>query len=236
VDFGKSFQFILEDENWVSRVVIGSLIALIPLIGAFVVLGYMVKIAENVARGQARPLPDWSDFGDLLVRGLYVFVISLVYSLPLLLLVAFFSCGIFAIAGMASAGGEDAAAPVAFFALLLNFVFFAAVIIGSLLVSILAYAGIGRYVATGTLSEALRVSEVLRSVRSRPGPWLKVLLASILAGLFASLGIIACGIGVIFTSFISYCVLGHAIGQTVASEGMSDRGAGTYTPPAASSF
>ena len=48
MDIGKAFGFVFEDEEWVSKVLIGGLIFLIPLIGQFAVIGYSFKVAQNV--------------------------------------------------------------------------------------------------------------------------------------------------------------------------------------------
>ena len=86
MDIGKAFSFVFEDEEWVGKVLIGGLISLIPLIGQLAVLGYALKVAQNVAQGNPRPLPRWNEFGDHLMRGLYDFVIRLVYALPVVVL------------------------------------------------------------------------------------------------------------------------------------------------------
>src|SRR6266545_1875945 len=88
MDIGKAFSFVFEDEEWVSKVLLGGLIALIPLIGQITVVGYSLKVAQNVAQGNPRPLPTWSEFGDHLMRGLYEFVIRLVYALPIIVVAA----------------------------------------------------------------------------------------------------------------------------------------------------
>jgi hypothetical protein len=92
LDIGKAFSFVFEDEEWICKILIGGLISLIPLVGQFVVLGYALKVAQNVAQGNPRPLPRWGEFGDHLVRGLYEFVIRLVYALPIVLIALLFAC------------------------------------------------------------------------------------------------------------------------------------------------
>jgi len=61
---------------------------------------------------------------------------------------------------------------------------------------------------------------VIASARANLGTWLILLLVVILAGFVGSLGVIACGVGVLFTSFYAQCVIGHSLGQTVAQLGM----------------
>lgn len=55
-----------------------------------------------------------------------------------------------------------------------------------------------------------------------------LLLVAILAGIAANIGMIACLIGVLFTSFYAQCVVGHALGQVVARQSMSG---GFQQPP-----
>ncbi len=50
MDIGKAFSFVFEDEKWVSKVLLGGLFFCIPIIN-FAVIGYMIKVAQNVAQG-----------------------------------------------------------------------------------------------------------------------------------------------------------------------------------------
>src|SRR5690349_22891790 len=99
MDIGKSFSYVFEDEAWISKVLIGGLLIWIPIVN-FAVFGYMMKIAQNVAQGNPRPLPEWGEFGDHFMRGLYWFVIRLVYLLPAVILYGLFIC-VVAIGGAA---------------------------------------------------------------------------------------------------------------------------------------
>lgn len=93
MDIGKAFTFIFEDPDWLKKVAIGSgltlvgsifsivLIGLIPLI---IVIGYTVLLMRNVMDGVAHPLPEWEDWGDLFVRGLKLFLILLIWAIPLI--------------------------------------------------------------------------------------------------------------------------------------------------------
>ena len=63
MDIGKAFSYVFEDEQWISKVLIGGLLIWIPIVN-FAVFGYMIKVAQNVAQGNPRPLPEWGEFGD----------------------------------------------------------------------------------------------------------------------------------------------------------------------------
>jgi uncharacterized protein DUF4013 len=221
MDIGKSFGYVFEDQEWITKVLLGGLILLIPIVGQLVVIGYMLKVAQNVAQGNPRPLPSWNEFGDHLTRGLYGFVVELVYFVPYIVIVVLFSC----VGGLLGAGSRSnsASAVGALFGCLLVPVYLIAVCA----CLCMAYAGLARLVATNNLSEALKFGDVFATVRSNPRPWLMMLLVSLLAGLVGSLGLIACGIGVLFTAAYAYLIMGHALGQTVAQQGAL---AGTYVP------
>ncbi|MCI0398938.1 MAG: DUF4013 domain-containing protein, partial [Chloroflexi bacterium] len=89
MDFGKAYSFIREDEGWVGKITIGSIIFL--LAGFFIIpipllIGYQIAVTRNVMKGVEKPLPEWQDWGQLFMDGLWVGIAFLVYTLPLWLL------------------------------------------------------------------------------------------------------------------------------------------------------
>lgn len=223
MDIGKAFRYVFDDEGWVTKVLIGGLVAIIPIIGTFAVSGYSYKVAQNVARGSERPLPEWGEFGDILMRGLLRFVISLVYTLPVVILGLLFA--VITGGAAAAAGDERGSAAIGGLALCLV----PLMIILGLLCGIAALTAVARWLATDDFSQAFKFGEVFASLRNNIGAWLVLLVVAIIAGFVASLGLIACGIGVLFTSFYAQCVIGHALGQTIRQLNPS-----TYTAPPAS--
>jgi hypothetical protein len=217
MDVGKAFSFVFEDEKWVSKVLLGGLFLLIPIVN-FAVFGYMLRVAQNVAQGNPRPLPEWGEFGDHFMRGLYWIAIQIVYQLPTIILYVLFFCVIAAASGAAgSEGGDNGAGAIG----LLGVCLLPLIIILALAGAFLGYVAAGRYVVTNTLSEAFKFSDVIASARGNLGAWLMLLLVVILAGFVGGLGAIACGVGLLFTSFYAQCVIGHALGQTVTQLGTS---------------
>ena len=63
------------------------------------------------------------------------------------------------------------------------------------------YAALARYAATNSHERGSKFNEVIASVRTNFSPWLMLWLVSLLAGFVGGLGLIACGIGVLFTGF-----------------------------------
>jgi hypothetical protein len=103
MDVGKSLRFVFEDKEWLSKILIGSLILLVsvPLtpvlvgfLGLAIVAGYSLDVLRNVRGGSARPLPEWRDrWGEWLVDGLKLLLVLFVWSLPLIVLNAFVGFG-----------------------------------------------------------------------------------------------------------------------------------------------
>ena len=85
MDVGKSVGYVFEDQKWTNKLLIGMLVSIVPIVN-FALLGWVVDIMRNVSQRQANPLPEWSDFGEKFVKGAILFVVSLIYSLPMLLL------------------------------------------------------------------------------------------------------------------------------------------------------
>lgn len=236
MDIGKAFGYVFEDEKWVTKILIGGLLLIIPIFGILVVLGYSLKVAENVMRNNPRPLPEWTDFGDLFMRGLYYFVIALVYQIPTIVLyciVGLLFGGLSAAADSSSRGASNAAGGAA----LLVACLYPLIALLALVLAVAVYTATARYVATGTLSEAFKFSEVLGSLRANIGTWIVFILCAILASFVGSLGIIACGIGALFTYTYAYSVVGHLLGQTIQRTGLATSGnfvtdpVPPYTPP-----
>ena len=87
MDIGKAIGFVFEDEEWVKKLLLGAAITLIPIFGWLAIMGYTIAVIRNVLDGHSRPLPDWSDLGQLFTDGLMYWVASSVYSIPLLIFV-----------------------------------------------------------------------------------------------------------------------------------------------------
>lgn len=210
MDIGKSFTFVFEDPNWAGKIIIGGLITLIPIVGWLFVIGYLVAIARNIIKGDPQPLPEWSDFGQIFVDGIYGFVIAFVYVLPIIIV----SCVFWAPLSLISPDSGDGS----FLFTLLSccfsaFVFIYAVIVGWFFIP----AALGRYAETSDLASALRFGEVLDVSRADPVAFLIALLIAWVASFLASFGLILCCVGVIFTAFYAQCVTGHIYGQAYLS-------------------
>jgi len=84
MDAEKSFTYPFEDEQWISKLGLGAIISMVPILN-FAWSGYLVDIIRNVMNHDPKPLPTWDDLGKKLSDGLILFGAGLIYALPILL-------------------------------------------------------------------------------------------------------------------------------------------------------
>jgi hypothetical protein len=84
VDIGKSFSFPFEDKEWLSKLGLGAVISLVPILN-FAWSGYMVGIIRNVMNNVAEPLPTWDNLDKKFSDGLILFGAGIIYVLPILI-------------------------------------------------------------------------------------------------------------------------------------------------------
>jgi hypothetical protein len=215
MDFGKAFSYAFEDQDWIKKVGIAALIMLIPILGQIIIGGWALEITRRVIRRDPEPLPDWSEFGDYLVKGLQVFVIGFAYSLPIILISI---CTQVPTAFLADQGG-DAENLIIVLSICTSCI---SMIYGIFLGFVLP-AALGNFAAHEQLGAGFRFGEVFGLVRAAPMAYLLVLVGSFVAGLVAMLGLIACFIGVFFTVPFSYAINAHLQGQAY-NEAIAARG------------
>lgn len=207
MDFGLSFSYIFNDKDWFKKVALPALCGLIPIIGQLVITGWGLKATKNVIDGnEQNALPDL-DFGADLGRGFMAVLITIIYSLPVSIL-AGISSGLFA---WGSSEMSDAGR-------MIPYILGGCVgLVGLLFAILVAFMGIiatANYVAKGRFGAAFDFKEIFALLKRSFGSWLLVILGQILAmGIIAPLGIIACGIGALFTLAFGTAVYSHLLGQ-----------------------
>lgn len=115
MDVGKSLTYVIEDERWVTKLIIAIVVAFFSflIIPIFFLLGYAVAITRNVKDDVVNPLPEWEDWGKLFMDGVYVFIAQFVYTLPFLLIACIATLATGGIGAIAdSAGNPEAAAAI----------------------------------------------------------------------------------------------------------------------------
>ncbi len=228
MDVAKAFTFVTEDERWVNKLLIALIVTFFSflVLPIFFLIGYSVAITRNVRNGDPQPLPEWDNWGQFFMDGLYVFLAQLIYTLPFWLLACIATIVTVGASGMPS-DAQDVAAALAGTTILivscLGFLF-------AIALFFISPAIIVQYVLTGEFAACLRFGEVLGIARQSIGDILVVFLATFGAGLVISvvtgvLQIIPCLgqivgilIGVAAGPYMT-AVTGHLYGQIAAKFG-----------------
>ncbi len=213
MNFGKAFTFVFEDPEWITKVLITAAIGLIPVVGQFYLLGWMLDIARRAFYGEDPLVLPEMDFGVHIINGVQAMVLGLVYGLPLFIFAL--PIVIVPVLGTAMELHPDTLGMVLMITSLCSgLLMFVAGILISLLVPA---AEVHMMVEGGSLGAGLRFKEVFGLVRAAPLAYVIALIGAGLA-LFAAvlIGSIACGIGIIVTMVYAQAVMGHFYGQAYA--------------------
>ena len=211
MEIGSAFSYMFQDENWIKKILIGGIVALIPIVN-FAALGYLVQVIRNVRDGQALPLPEWDQFGAYFKSGLMLALIYLVYLIPVFIVSCLQSVIPMAMEGLGSQG-EDITAALGIVTACLSCVSG----LWGLLVGILFPAILVRYAEVGTFGCGFQFGDIIAIIKANIGSYIIVLLLTWVAqGIIAPLGLILCVVGVIFTMFWAYLVTGNLVGQYAA--------------------
>ncbi len=206
MDFGKAFSFVFDDQDWIKKVAIAALVSLIPVVGPLLLAGWGFEVTRRVIRGEVEPLPDFSDFGGTLANGFKIVVVGFVYMLPVILMQA---CS----QGVLFAGQESADETLMTVLTISTICLSCLTFLYAIAAGLVLPAAIGNVAATDELKAAFQFGEVVGLVRDNLGAYIIVLLGGMVAGLVASLGVIACAIGVLFTGAYAAAINGHLTGQ-----------------------
>ena len=212
MDLGKAFTFVFDDKDWLRKVVLNALIGLIPIVGPLYLMGWGLEVAKRVATRGLEPLPD-IDFGAYLGHGARAFVVALVYTAPLWIsnLVA----GL--LFSRVPGGGQGPADALVGLGTACGGLL---VLLYLILLGLLLPAAMTRSAVFGSIEAGLNFKAVWMAVRAAPGAYVLVLIGTFVSGILAAfVGILACGVGIIFTMTYYEAVTGHLYGQAyLASE------------------
>jgi len=213
MDIGSAFTFMFDDEEWVKKLAIGGGIAFLGsvLSGVFIgvvlflpLIGYILETIKRVRDGQPG-LPEWNDFGGLFMKGLMVFLIGLVYAIPLLIFVCLFLIVIF--------GGQQTNSDLTGILSFLMICLSCLLLFFILLINLIIPAAIIRYAQYDTFSSAFQIGEIWNFIKNNIGDYIIVILLTLLAGLLGQLGFIVCIVGIFFTMFWAGLVQANLYGQ-----------------------
>lgn len=220
MNISEALTFTFRDEDWLKKLGIGALITLVSflLIIPFpILIGYQIATMRNVMNGEKRPLPAWDNTGEMFVEGWKIVGVSLVYSLPLIILYGLIFGLIFA---LENSGAEDILGVFIGLAQCVVFIF-------SMAMALFAPAVLVQYARTGTFSDCFNFSEIYAFTRRNIGNVLLTIISSIVASLLMQIAavislITICGPIIVFLA--GYVWLAAAIGHLYGQVALEDKG------------
>jgi Protein of unknown function (DUF4013) len=189
-----AFVWPVRDPAWFTKLLIIALTLLIPVVGAINAIGWMLASLDLLRSGDERLAPAHLGY---LGRGIRLFAVNLVYSLAIGLVVAVIYVPAVLMASRESQGPASAGLISA--AIALSLLAFSIATLGSLVLNFLT-PSIVLATDRGGIAGGLSVGSVLRQARANLANTMIAGLMLIAAGFIGSLGLIACGIGVLFTT------------------------------------
>jgi hypothetical protein len=183
----KSFTFPFEDKEWISKLGLGAIISLVPILN-FAWSGYLVGIIRNVMNSDAEPLPTWDNLEKKFSEGLILFGAGLVYAFPILIglclpLAVTASSSLFS----GNRDMEELARILTGAGGVLFFCFLGLLLLYGLLLSILYPAILVMFSRAGTFASCFKLREAFALISKNAGPFFTAWILSIAASLGAGL-------------------------------------------------
>jgi hypothetical protein len=219
MDFGAAFSFVTADEDWVKKLAIASVLALVGILTAGLALiplaGWVLGVTRRVREGIEPAMPEWTDFGQLVMDGLKMVAISLIWSLPIIILSA---CVALISALVSSGQGNGETLPA-----LANVLLSCISVPYGLAISLFLPPAFGHLAATDNFGQALNPAVAFKILRENVGGYvINALVWIFLVPIIESVGILICVIGVFPAIAYTSAVMGHLMGQ--AYQGAEEAG------------
>lgn len=204
MDLGRSFTYVFEDEDWLTKIILTAIISMIPIVN-FAVMGWVVELIGNMIDDIEHPMPEWDNFGQKFTDGLIYFCAALLYNMVLVGFICMFS-----VAGSALEAFSEGLALLLFCGMSIF------MLVYLLLANVALFIGIIFYTRERNFTPFLQIGTNLRVAMANIGPLIMLFILSTLAGLIMALfGWIPC-IGWLLTIGLSVPVYAHLSGQTAA--------------------
>lgn len=202
MNFSKAFTYIFDDPKWFEKLIVPMLVSLIPVVGPMALAGYIMRTTRNVAEGVAYPLPEF-DFGMDLGRGFRWLVITLVYSIPLILL------SLLWVIPLVRVGNGDAGTG----SWIMLFIFGGLFLLVALVISLVIPLAQVNFAVKDTFASAFDFKAIYRMLQNNFVDWLIVLAGVIIGGFISPIGSILLFVGAIITGTYSQLMVAHLAGQ-----------------------
>ncbi|MGB5106321.1 MAG: DUF4013 domain-containing protein [Candidatus Zixiibacteriota bacterium] len=188
-NLGRAFNFMFEDPEWLQKILIGGCFVLLSciLIGLPFLLGYLLLVVKNSAEGRPLPLPRWDNLGEKFTAGLMYLVVLLLWAVPIWII-----CFVLALIPCI---GWIIMIPLAIAAAL-----------------IMPYI-VARFAVGGKISDAFDFPGIIAFFSQNIVNLLIVFVMSIVLNFISYFGILALGVGYLFTSFWAQLGIAYLAGE-----------------------
>lgn len=179
--FLDALQYPFQDKSWFSKIIVIALVLLIPFVGGLILAGYGIRVINNLLNN-IRDLPEVNDFGGDLSKGFMVFLGSLIYGFPALILFCLMVV-------IASAAGDSGST-------LVFCCFYVFIIAYAIIVAPAIYSAMARYAVTGDFAAFTDVPGRFQDVMANTGAvinlYLNLFLYSLVLSVLVPLGFVLC--------------------------------------------
>jgi hypothetical protein len=208
MDYGSAFSYVFQDKDWLKKVAIAAVLVLTG-IGMIPVLGWVMEITRRVIRQDAQLLPEWTDFGRLIIDGLRLLAAALIWMLPYIL----FSACLGAINAIA-AGQASSQSGLQNAALFINVCLGVVALPYFIIFGLLLPALEGILADTNSFGLAINPLNAFKLVRANFGGYLISWLGAMIISMVAFIvGTIVCLIGIYPATAYANAVIGNLYGQ-----------------------
>lgn len=207
--YSRAFSYVFEDKDWLTKILIAGLISLIPVVGQFYLLGWMIEIMRRVKAGRQDILPT-THFSYFLTIGLKMFVVCLIYAIPLIIITFVISLLSTRYKTYDGNSFTIVVSSMGFFGNLIT-------LLVQICVAFLSTYGTIKLAQTDQIRSCLDFKDAFNTIKDNLALFIIVELLMIVAGIIGSAGAILCIIGVIFTAPYGMAINGHLLGQLWAN-------------------
>ncbi len=212
VDYNLSFKKPFSDFR---KLIIGIVVNIVPIVN-LISYGYILESSDIKKEEQTEIMEEWEDFGRFFVKGLLGFIISLVYSIPALIVgVVAFAVAFGPLVGqLVSMGPErfQTINPEEFFPIFLPYLLAALplifiVVLLILLATYVAPVAVLKYIKTDNFSEAFNFKEITKYIFTGEYilAWILVVVLNLaLVGILSNVPIIGAPIASFITGMIGF--------------------------------
>lgn len=177
------------------------------IVGSVFLAGYAMRLVRRSARGEAYPLPEWDDLGEMFTEGLAVIGAYFIHILPVI--VAVFVL-VVPVAVLSGRNGEPSPAVLLVLIPL-------GVVVALLVLAVLVYfpAALARMAVEERFGAAFELGNDVDFLRRNLSNYLLALAAFLVANFLSQFGILLLCIGIFPAAFWAQCVGAYALGEVV---------------------